>query len=907
MEAKFAERDLIKAIAKVQNDYLKHHEVLNIRGGFAILYPHQLSKPMPESKIREVTANSTFKLVAMFPPEDSRAFKVTEGTFSEISQVLAGYVLKPPELAEPSIDFIISSLRDSAMYILNGMKHLASRDLEGFFGGRDVFKNILQYEEKNYPVQELKIAAAYLLINQLLFYQILSRIRPDLEEIDVDTIKRPSDLNSYFAKVLEINYRLVFSYDVAALLPEYFLDEIITIINVIKGISPEKVGGDLLGTIFHDLIPFNVRKTVAAFYTNPLAAELLSNLSIDSPNAQVGDLAVGSGGLLVAAYRRKKKLLSGKITQEIHRRFVEEQLLGIDVMPFAANVAACHLALQSASFLTNKILIAIWDSTDLLPGMTIPSMAELRTVLRGQTFLETYTRPKPREKGSVRLRKQRPEEVNLGSLDVAIMNPPFTRQERLPREYKELLNDRFADYGRYLHGQLGYYGYFVMLADRFLKEGGKMALVLPASALRLRSTAGLRNLWANKYHIEHIVTTSNRSAFSESVRFREILLVAKKTKFREGITTVSVLKKLPETVAEVHQLEEKIRGATDDFEDDHLALKRFEYGIFTRDRENWFRFISLSDPKLIARSDDVLSSEKLMRFSKIGNTQRTDLDMLRIKDFNAFILRKEEPGLRLTDVWVFERFRSKNLVAKNRKLGTTVTIPKNILSPALRRLSYVKTMSIDGRTDFVMLKWFDGIRKLSNLSLSADDLHELERSRIEEWRGLFDSRKSHLLFARRFDLSAPGTSLLAFYSSTPVVGIDMWSIRGVNKQKAKILTLWFNSTPGILQTLIERAETRGAWMKIHHYILERMFVPNFDRMTKIEAKNLEAAFDSVKNLELPSILEQLRARHPVRLSVDRVWLKFLGYKEDIDLFLYEIYDSIIKEIELLKQIMSEEV
>lgn len=45
VEAKFSERNLIVAIAKVQNDYLNHHKVLGIKGGFAILYPEQLSQP----------------------------------------------------------------------------------------------------------------------------------------------------------------------------------------------------------------------------------------------------------------------------------------------------------------------------------------------------------------------------------------------------------------------------------------------------------------------------------------------------------------------------------------------------------------------------------------------------------------------------------------------------------------------------------------------------------------------------------------------------------------------------------------------------------------------------------------------------------------------------------------------
>ncbi|MEM3448690.1 MAG: hypothetical protein QXP38_07410, partial [Nitrososphaerota archaeon] len=45
VEAKFTERDLVQAVAKVQNDYLKHYRVLGLKGGFAILYPEELTQP----------------------------------------------------------------------------------------------------------------------------------------------------------------------------------------------------------------------------------------------------------------------------------------------------------------------------------------------------------------------------------------------------------------------------------------------------------------------------------------------------------------------------------------------------------------------------------------------------------------------------------------------------------------------------------------------------------------------------------------------------------------------------------------------------------------------------------------------------------------------------------------------
>jgi len=47
IEAKFTESELLMAISKIQNDYLKYHRELGIKGGFAILYPNKLSEPIP--------------------------------------------------------------------------------------------------------------------------------------------------------------------------------------------------------------------------------------------------------------------------------------------------------------------------------------------------------------------------------------------------------------------------------------------------------------------------------------------------------------------------------------------------------------------------------------------------------------------------------------------------------------------------------------------------------------------------------------------------------------------------------------------------------------------------------------------------------------------------------------------
>jgi len=536
----------------------------------------------------------------------------------------------------------------------------------------------------------------------------------------------------------------VFSYDVASRILSGFTDQIKAVINVIKGLSPEKVGGDLLGTIFHDLAPFQVRKTVATFYTNVLAAELLAWLSIDNHDSKVADFAVGSGGLLVAAYRRKRHLLEkeGKFSEADHRRFVENELLGVDVMPFAANVVACHLALQSPEYFTNKVNVAIWDSTELEPGRTIPSIAGLKFVFKGQTGLEMYLKPSEKAKGVVSLTGEIPEEISLEKYDVIIMNPPFTRHERIPEDYKALLFDRFKDYTDYLHGQMSYFGYFILLVDRFLKDNGRIALVLPATALHVRSAEGLRKLWSEKYHVEYIITTWHRLAFSESVVFREILLVAKRTKASsDAITKVCVLKKLPDKLSKAREIADKIKDLKHDYEDYEIAVKIHPYSKLTGDTTDWHKYISISNLKLVDLLEQLLSSEKLTPLSTLAEAQECDLRHYKFGDFHGFILKDAKRLQRKIDHWFLEKEKTDSIVIRHKKLIHTLEVPLNYLTRALRRFSYVNTIDVTDNSDYLIQYWFDKIPEMARYALSSRELSSLNPEVISSWRNKFERKK----------------------------------------------------------------------------------------------------------------------------------------------------------------------
>jgi len=167
-----------------------------------------------------------------------------------------------------------------------------------------------------------------------------------------------------------------------------------------------------------------------------------------------------------------------------------------------------------------------------------------------------------------------------------------------------------------------------------------------------------------------------------------------------------------------------------------------------------------------------------------------------------------------------------------------------------------------------------------------------------------ESRASNLLIARRFVLPAPGLSVLAFYSDNPMVGVDMWSIKGLSNEEAKLQALWFNSTLNLLQVYLLR--TLDTWMKIHDYTLNEFVFLNTEKLTQKERTELLMLFDKIGHTELPSILTQLKQKHNLRRELDMAFLKIFGYDEtDARRLLDQTYELLSEEIIRLKIFMKE--
>ena len=921
-----AEAKLFDAITSLY-DYTKYIPVV---GGFAILLPEELRRPLPIEWLEHMAIAPKYKYVVTAIFKDKRASQRFTGSLSEAADWISQHVLKPPEYVEPDTSLAISVLNDAVDYVTLKMLQLHEEELEDIFGGKTVFENILQYEEGKYPLEEMRRAATYLLINQILFYHVLSSRDPlTFPRIEEDFLKKPSDLAIYFKRVLQVDYTPTFGFDVASRLPIEAGEVVKNIVKAIKALAPEKIRYDLLGKVFHDLIPFETRKAVAAFYTNNEAAEMLARLSIEDPNAKVMDLACGSGTLLVAAYHGKRELLekSGKyFGLEEHKEFLEEDLTGIDIMPFAAHLAVVHLSLQSPVYETEKVRIAVWDSTELKPGQIIPAVyRELREAYKRPT-LDTFMKGKPAfeeeayiEKGAVTLEGVGGEAIPLEKVDVVIMNPPFTRQERLPKDYKDILTKRLKEYKNQLHGQLGLYGYFVFLADRFLKVGGRLALVLPATILRIASTQSIRNMLTKDYDVEYIITTYQRAAFSERAQFREILLVAKKKS--GGVSTpqgnsphclVITLNRLPRDMAEARSFAEYFKG---------LSQKRpgttiknnYSTVVVTIQQElkdnldNMFRLIATAEHRLVDIWTNLKSKEELTKLSSylgdeiklVRGFEMTLQGISPVSAYTTFLIGDPTRAIKKHDQWVVKSLDRGHVVAENRFTHTTIRIPARATVRALRRLSGVRKINLSENLDFMVTKPFKGC---SLLFESRSDVDEF----LFRWRGYVESRKTNLVFMRRFDLSAPGTILFSYYSPDSFTASKMmWCFKELPERDAKILTLWFNSTLNVLQVFLDRIETRGAFIGFSKYVLFNTLILDPNKLAEDQRETLLKTFEEIKNIEFASLLKQLEHRHPARKKIDEAILKILGFKEEeIENLLGYLYPALHREILRLKELMS---
>ena len=361
---------------------------------------------------------------------------------------------------------------------------------------------------------------------------------------------------------------------------------------------------DMSGRMFQRLIAD--RKFLATFYTLPVSAALLADLAIADLDVdwgnrdsimrlRVADLACGTGTLLSAAYQSilARHRRTGGDDQQLHRPMMERSLIAADIMPAATHLAASMLssAHPGTTFGDTRVYTMPYGQRKE-PGRSGVSIGALDLLGGGQTGHLFGTGAK-----AVRGAGEAVEEapgfneftVPEKSIDLVIMNPPFTRptnhesaavpipsfagfeksedeQKAMSRALKSV-RSRMADPAG--HGNAGLASSFVDLGHGKVKRGGTIAFVLPAAAVTGESWSGTRSLLRSCYTDIRIVTLalsgSTARAFSADTGMAEALLVAKRTSEGEqgdGKVLFANLHRRPSNLLESSEVAKSIRSAS---------------------------------------------------------------------------------------------------------------------------------------------------------------------------------------------------------------------------------------------------------------------------------------------------------------------------------------------------------
>ena len=373
------------------------------------------------------------------------------------------------------------------------------------------------------------------------------------------TVRRDSVMNDW-EEILSINYAPIFA-DALRMLDEAFrYDEQMsrrvlkqlweTAYEICNSHLPQI--HELAGEIFQRLIVD--RKYVKSNYTMPESAALLSALVC--PDIQcdalrdlpkVADFACGTGSLLNGVYKQIQRLYeqkTGHSSSVIHERMMEQKLGGIDIYPHATHLTFMTMASAHPDIPIGETRVVTAKCGKTSDGAYATGSLEL---LDKQMLFDLFEIDAEQVGGfDIKMTKLNPEFPNE-EMDIVIMNPPylagqadnnssnpkriFDASERSEADKKAMQKALGLKDSRVGHGIVAY-SYFVDLADKKLRRGGRMGMILPATVLSSAPFKKVREMWATEYHNVVVLTIAQKgghdSAFSHDTNMAECIVVATK-------------------------------------------------------------------------------------------------------------------------------------------------------------------------------------------------------------------------------------------------------------------------------------------------------------------------------------------------------------------------------------------
>jgi len=265
----------------------------------------------------------------------------------------------------------------------------------------------------------------YLFVNKLVFHEaLLKKYGKTMAPLNAPPEITTGDdlqmrLQHFFAEAKQVtgDYETIFGddpKDMGRRIP-FYADAAVQgwrgLIDQIHEFDFSKLDYEVVGSIFERLIGPEERHKYGQFYTRVEVVDLINSFCIRTGDAKVLDPACGGGTFLVRAYARKKVLAENR-----NHRDLLTDVYGTDISQFAAHLTTMNLATRDLVEDENYPRVGRSDFFNVLPDSPF---VKLPQKLKSEGLGIKY------------------QNISIPPLDAVIANPPYVRQEDIPRAKKK--------------------------------------------------------------------------------------------------------------------------------------------------------------------------------------------------------------------------------------------------------------------------------------------------------------------------------------------------------------------------------------------------------------------------------------------------------------------------------------
>ena len=722
----------------------------------------------------------------------------------------------------------------------------------GFFFAR-VLDNKITRSMKSKKEYESAIirAAAFMVVTQIFVYIIL-RKESDKNGLKNLTFQNNKEFQSLFDDLASYQiYDPIFNTRIVELLPP---DSISTLNNTFKSFlffHKLQSSTDVLGKVFHGLIPFDLRKFLAAYFTSNVAGEFLSYLVIKQDLITLMDPACGSGTLLVSAYKRIKEL-----NGTLEHNQILQKLHGVDVSAFAAQLATINLTIQNPTDIRNDCHISIIDFFRIGKDSNLP----------------------------------------IRKFDIILGNPPFTRGDRLDSDYKDFLESHLRHEGitfNYNKKYIGLYAYFLLDSLRFLKRDGILAFILPLSFINSFTMKPVLKFILSKFRFKYIITSEAQDTFSEQCTFKEILFIAQKSQLKKQATKFVVLKTELSRNNYV-SLATLIEEANDTYEDPLIRINLFQQETLEENVGlNWS--IYFSNKQFFAMFNQIQQFDAVSPVTELVKTPRYDVDRgLRAGISNFFYIPNK--------FWKIKEKSDDWITIQNTETNSILRLSSQYLYPVLRKSSHYERI-VPNVLDYIVVIPERTVLETAIQDYIAWGVQKFQRTGFENLisKHIEKGRKIARI-AITHKLSLQSNKILTYYSPNPIILSDNFIfIRTFKEYHDKILAAYLNSSIFLLTYFVLRREKTGALGQIFGTDMRNFFCLNPSKVTDLDRRDLIRIFDQfiLESSHFDSfyfqIKDAMQNKNHIRFLLDRKICEIL-LVPNVPSFINQIYEILSEEL-----------